>query len=76
MSEKGLQELGNQGLLDKKKLGKLDFCEHCVYGKAYRVKFGTGEHRTKGTLDYLHSDLWGPSRIASLGGATYFYVYY
>ncbi|GJY08330.1 retrovirus-related pol polyprotein from transposon TNT 1-94 [Tanacetum coccineum] len=26
----------------------------------------------KGTLDYLHADCWGPSRVPSLGGARYF----
>ena len=26
---------------------------------------------TKGTIDYVHADLWGPSRKPSLGGARY-----
>ena len=43
-----------------------------VYGKACRVKFGTGQQRTKGTLDYIHADLWGPSRTPSHLGARYF----
>jgi len=51
---------------------KLDFCEHCVYGKACRVKFGTGQQRTKGTLDYIQADLWDPSRTSSHSGARYF----
>lgn len=37
----------------------LEFCEQCVYGKATKVKFGTGLHKTRSTLDYIHSDLWG-----------------
>ena len=41
MSERGLIELGKQNLLCGDKVEKLDFCEHCVYGKACRVKFGT-----------------------------------
>ena len=28
-------------------------------------------HNTKGTLDYLHSDLWGPSNVPSNGGVNY-----
>ena len=35
------------------------------------MKFNTSVHTTEGILDYVHSDLWGPSRKASLGGARY-----
>ncbi|GKV46880.1 hypothetical protein SLEP1_g53841 [Rubroshorea leprosula] len=28
-------------------------------------------HRTQGTVDYIHSDLWGPLLVASKGGAVY-----
>ncbi|KAG8472501.1 hypothetical protein CXB51_035376 [Gossypium anomalum] len=28
-------------------------------------------HNMKGTLEYIHSDLWGPSRVPSKGGANY-----
>ena len=50
----------------------MKFCETCVYRKSCRVKFGTGILRTKGTLNYIHSDLWGSARTQSLSGATYF----
>ncbi|KAA0051005.1 putative mitochondrial protein [Cucumis melo var. makuwa] len=30
-----------------------------------RVKFGRGKHITKGILDYVHSDLWGPKKVPS-----------
>ena len=43
-----------------------------VYGKACRVKFGTGQQRTKGTLDYIHADLWGSSQTPSYSGPRYF----
>jgi len=42
MSERGLIELGKQNLLCGDKLEKLNFCEHCVYGKTFRTKFNTG----------------------------------
>jgi len=57
MSERGLHVLSKQGLLCGQKTGKLDFCEHCVFGKQHKVSFGTGTHRTKNTLDYIHSDV-------------------
>lgn len=66
-----MDELSKQGLLCGQKIGKLDFCELCVFGKQCRVKFSTTIHRTKGTLDYIHSGLWGPSRVLSLGGGRY-----
>ncbi|KAK2985864.1 hypothetical protein RJ640_009934 [Escallonia rubra] len=33
MSERGMDVLSKQGLLGSKKIEKLDFCEHCVFGK-------------------------------------------
>nr|GEW51349.1 zinc finger, CCHC-type [Tanacetum cinerariifolium] len=72
ISEAGLQVLEKQGLFGKKSLGKLDFCENCVLGKSHRVSFGVGRHTTQGVIDYVHSDLWGPSQVKSLGGKRYF----
>ncbi|GMI79054.1 hypothetical protein HRI_001574700 [Hibiscus trionum] len=73
--EKSLQILAKQGLLKGAKACKLNFCEHCVLGKQKRVKFGTAIHNTKGILDYVHSDVWGPSKTTSLGGKHYFVTF-
>ena len=72
VSERGLNKLSKQGLLRNDKLGTLEFCENCIFGKSNRVKFGNTIHKTKGILDYIQSDLWGPSRIKTLGGTNYF----
>ncbi|KAG8474748.1 hypothetical protein CXB51_031715 [Gossypium anomalum] len=71
MSENGMVELSKRGLLDGQGICKLNFCEHCVFGKQKRVRFTRGVHNTKETLEYIHSDLWGPSRVPSRGGANY-----
>ncbi|KAG8503825.1 hypothetical protein CXB51_001964 [Gossypium anomalum] len=71
MSENGMAELSKRGLLDGKGICKLNFCEHCVFGKQKRVRFTRGIHNTKGTLEYIHSDPWGLSRVPSRGGANY-----
>ncbi|GKC46811.1 retrovirus-related pol polyprotein from transposon TNT 1-94 [Tanacetum coccineum] len=63
ISEGGLQVLEKQGLFGKKSLGKLDFFENCVLGKSHRVSFSVGRHTTRGVIDYVHSDLWGPSQV-------------
>ncbi|KAG8493847.1 hypothetical protein CXB51_011132 [Gossypium anomalum] len=71
MSENGMVELSKRGLLDGQGICKLNFCEHCVFGKQKRVRFTRGIHNTKETLEYIHSDLWGPSKVPSRGGANY-----
>ncbi|GJW87534.1 retrovirus-related pol polyprotein from transposon TNT 1-94 [Tanacetum coccineum] len=40
--------------------------------QSHRVRFGVGRHTTQGVIDYVHSDLWGPSQVESLGGKRYF----
>ncbi|XP_072151377.1 uncharacterized mitochondrial protein AtMg00300-like [Setaria viridis] len=47
MSELGMAELIKRDLLDGCTLGKMKFCEHCVFGKHKRVKFNASFHRTK-----------------------------
>lgn len=73
--QKSLNQLVKQGLLKGLQTSKLDFCEHCVKGKKTRVKFGTAIHNTKGILDYVHSDVWGPSKTPSLGGNHYYVTF-
>lgn len=68
MSERGMQTLSKLGLLGGHKVKNLEFCEFCVFGKQHRAKFGKGLHVTKATLDYIHSDCWGPSRVEGIGG--------
>ncbi|KAG8481032.1 hypothetical protein CXB51_025772 [Gossypium anomalum] len=59
MSENGMVELSKRGLLDGQGVCKLNFCKHCVFEKQKRVRLTRGIHNTKGTLEYIHSDLWG-----------------
>lgn len=50
----------------------MKFCEHCVVGKKIRVKFGLANHDTYKILEHVHSYVWGPTKIASIGGSHYF----
>ncbi|KAL6324554.1 hypothetical protein AAG906_013366 [Vitis piasezkii] len=75
MSEKGLSILSKQGLLSGAETGKLKFCETCVMGKQRRVKFSMGSHTTNGVLEYIHSDLWGPSPVESHSGCRYYVTF-
>jgi ribosomal protein L37E len=57
MSEQGLHKLCKRGLLDEHSISKLKVCEHCVFGKHRRMSFNTYTYKSKGILDYVHSDL-------------------
>uniref|UniRef100_A0A803QEH7 Polyprotein n=1 Tax=Cannabis sativa TaxID=3483 RepID=A0A803QEH7_CANSA len=72
VSERGLTKLERQGILKGKLSRKLDFCEECAIEKSCRVKFPSSVHTSKQHLDYIHSNLWGPSRVTTVGGASYF----
>ena len=72
MGEKNLEILYKKGLLQSMQSTSLDFCEHCVYGKHKRHAFGVGTHSSKEMLEYIHSDVWGPSPIPSHSGKLYY----
>jgi hypothetical protein len=74
IGEKGLQTLHGKGMVEGMSNCTLDFdfCEHCIYGKHNRVRFPSGATREKGILELIHSDVFGPVLVPSLGK----YVYY
>ena len=73
--EKSLKLLMDQGLLKGAWACKLDFYEYCIKGKKTRVKFGIVIHDTKSILDYVHLNVWGPSKNSSLGGNHYYVTF-
>ena len=75
VGERGLKLLSKKGVFGKDQIQELDFCEQCILGKSTRQKFGVGKHESGGFLDYIHSDLWGPARTQSKGGAKYFLTF-
>jgi len=70
--EKSLQTLAKQDFLKGVSTCKLKFCEHCVIEKKTKVRFGFVVHYTKEILDYIHTDIWGLIKTASIGGNHYF----
>ncbi|KAM0993394.1 hypothetical protein ACFX2A_009186 [Malus domestica] len=77
ISQKWLQELHKQGLMEGMSSCKLDFCEYCVLGKQIKVSFASSnaDNRSKEQLSYIHSDVWGPAPTKSNGGARYFVTF-
>jgi hypothetical protein len=74
IGEKGLRALHGKGMAEGMSNFTLDFdfCEHCIYGKHNRVRFPSGSTRAKGILELIHSEVFGPVPIPSLGK----YMYY
>ena len=55
---------------------QLKRCSHCLAGKQNRVSFHSSPPtRKSGILDLVHSDLCGPMKTRSLGGALYFVTF-
>jgi hypothetical protein len=76
MSEKGMQILHKINLLPNLKQIDLDLCENCVYGKQKRVIFlRVGKEKKNETLELVHTGVWGPSQVSSLGGSHYYVTF-
>lgn len=76
MSEKGLKILVGKNLLPGLKSYNLDLCGNCIYGRQRKVSFLRGAHdRRKTMLELVHSNVFGPVNIKSLGGASYFVTF-
>ena len=76
MDEHGLMELHKRKLLKSIKTSKLEFCKYCVFGKQNKVQFKTTTHKTKGILDYVHTNVWGPSTNRIFGRKSKFCDFY
>ncbi|GLJ29753.1 hypothetical protein SUGI_0587340 [Cryptomeria japonica] len=74
IGEKGLRTLKNKNLVEGLNDCNLDFdfCEHCIYGKKNRVQFYSSSHKTYGVLDLIHSHVFGPVDVSSIGKSTYY----
>eukprot|EP00253_Pinus_taeda_P009995 PITA_09995 len=69
IGENGLQILHGKGMVEGISNSSLDFdfCENCVYGKQNRVSFPSSGKREKQILELVHSDVFRPVKVPSLG---------
>ncbi|KAG6644691.1 hypothetical protein CIPAW_08G070400 [Carya illinoinensis] len=73
ISEKGMKVLLSKGKLPKLESTDFDMCEGCIFEKQKKVSFLKNGRTPKSTkLELVHTDLWGPSPVASLGGSRYY----
>jgi len=54
----------------------LNFCEICVHGKQKRVGFlGVGKEMNSEKLELMHTNVWEPTQVSSLGGSRYYVTF-
>jgi hypothetical protein len=47
-------------------------CEACQFGKQTMNVFPHDENVSKKALDVVHSNVWGPNKMMSMGGCRYY----
>jgi len=75
MSEQDLQGLHKRSALPGITYYKLDLCKFFIMGRQCRVAFSTSQHKTKGLLDLIHTDVCGPTPVASIRGPRYYVTF-
>ncbi|GJX61084.1 retrovirus-related pol polyprotein from transposon TNT 1-94, partial [Tanacetum coccineum] len=74
MSEKGMKILASKGRIPDLQKAVVGFCEPCVLGKQKKVSFvKSGNTRKLQRLELVHTDVYGPTSVASICGS-YYYV--
>ena len=76
MSKKGMKMLPSKGKLPKLKSVDFDMYESYIFGKQKGVSFlKTSKTPKAKKLELVHTDLWGPSPVASFGGSRYYITF-
>ncbi|KAJ0942050.1 putative RNA-directed DNA polymerase [Helianthus annuus] len=76
MSEKGMKILVTKGKLPELKQVESEFCEPCILGKKTKVTFVKTWRAPKAQkLELIHSDVYGPTSVASHGGSRYYVTF-
>ena len=51
-------------------------CENCVMNKQKRVSFTKAARELKKVrFEMVHTDVWGPSRVPSVGGSKFYIIF-
>ena len=74
VSSSRVQQLASRGLLGLVSTENFD-CVSCQLGKQPALPFNSSESIFTDIFDLIHSDVWGPSSVSSIGGSRYFVVF-
>jgi transposase InsO family protein len=69
-----VQLLASKGLLGSVSSNSFD-CISCQLGKQPALPFNNSESHATASFDLIHSDVWGPSPVASMSGSRYFVIF-
>ena len=76
MSEKGMKIMTAKGKLGDLKSIDIGLCEDCILGKQKKVTFSKAGRSSKPRkLELIHTDVWGPAPVRSLGGSLYYVTF-
>jgi hypothetical protein len=80
ISPDAAQALVKKGMIDGFTLdesSEIKSCDSCEYGKAHRKAIGKERvaPRASNIGDEVHSDVWGPSPVQTIGGREYYTTY-
>ncbi|GKA86889.1 putative RNA-directed DNA polymerase [Tanacetum coccineum] len=76
MSEKGMKILALKGRIPYLQKVVVGFCEPCVLEKQKKVSFvKSGNTRKLHRLELVHTDVYGPTSVASIGGSRYYVTF-
>ena len=73
-SSSRVQQLASRGLLGSVSTENFD-CVSCQLGKQPALPFNSSELISTDIFDLIHSNVWGPSPVSSIGGSRYFVVF-
>jgi hypothetical protein len=69
-----IQVLVSKGLLGSVSSNSFD-CISCQLGKQPALPFNNSDSHATASFDLIHSDVWGPSPVASMSGSRYFIIF-
>ncbi|GJR65252.1 retrovirus-related pol polyprotein from transposon TNT 1-94 [Tanacetum coccineum] len=76
MSKKGMKILASKGRIPDLQKAVVGFCEPCVLGKQKKASFvKSGNTRKLQRLELVHTDVYGPISVASIGGSRYYVTF-
>ena len=76
MSEKRMKVLLSKGKLPKLKSVESNLCKGCILEKQKKVSFTkVGRALKPEKLELVHTNLWDPASVASLGGSQYYITF-